>query len=410
MDNQTPVNQPAGSGIETDQVEKKSYLLTGYLYALMALYAVSITMIGPIMPRIIDEYGIRLSQGGLIMTFSSIGGILAILASGVAADFVRKSRLIWLSYFVFGASLFLVAYIQHYTALLIIFFIFGAGTRISDTVLNAYISDIHARKRGFFLNLLHTFFGIGAFFGPIYARYLIARGFSWNRVFSFLGIACIGLSFFMPLASRRTPEIKAEKQTNPLAHAASLRHSPMIWILCLIMFFYVGHQSSVIIWMPMYLETALLVNPTMSSLTLSFFWLGIVIGRFTCAHLTRKYSALNLLLWGSLLGGIAMAVGMILQMPMLLLAAISLAGLFTGATVPLLVTIACDLHPAHSGTASSLIFLSGSFATMIFPWLVGRLAESFSFHWAMSMTWVVFIVIILLGSPLKAYSKNKPVD
>ena len=77
---------------------RSTYVLTVYLYVLMTIYAVSNTMIGPLMPRIIDEYGLRLSQGGLILTFQSIGGILAIIIGGIVADAVKKPRLIWASY------------------------------------------------------------------------------------------------------------------------------------------------------------------------------------------------------------------------------------------------------------------------------------------------------------------------
>ncbi len=381
---------------------KTSSTLTGYLYALMTVYAISVTMIGPMMPLIIDEYGIRLSQAGLILTFQSIGGILAIILGGMAADIVKKPRLIWISYVSFGFALFMIGYIRSFPVLLAVFFVFGAGTRMSDTVLNAYISDIHTGRRGLFLNLLHTFFGLGAFIGPIYARYLLAQGASWNKVFSFLGMACIFIILFMPLVSKKHAQDKPAAKTPALQNAASLLSSPIMWILGLIMILYVGHQSSVVVWMPMYMETVLKVNPTLSSMALSIFWLGIIAGRMLCSRLTVRFPAINLLLWGCLLGGLVLTAGLAIQIPYLLLICLGLTGLFTGATIPLLVTIACDRFPDNSGTASSMIFISGSLSTLVFPWLVGTIAEVFNFQWAIMISGLVLFLILGMGTLLKS--------
>ncbi|MBE3101268.1 MAG: MFS transporter [Firmicutes bacterium] len=372
---------------------RSTFALTSYLYALMTIYAVSITMIGPMMPHIIDEYGLRLSQGGLILTFQSIGGILAIIIVGIVSDAVKKPRLILTAYLSFGLALFMVGYIRSFPVLLAVFFLFGAGTRISDTVLNAYVSDIHTSRRGVFLNLLHSFFGVGAFIGPMYARYLLEQGIPWNRVFSFLGLACIFIIIFMPIASKKVDYTKDVQKTSGINQWDSLLKSPIMWILGIIMIMYVGHQSSIIVWMPMYMETVLRVSPTVSSLAISVFWLGIIVGRLLCSHLTKRFSAISLLLGGCFLGGLVLTAGLAIKIPNLLILCLGFTGLFTGAAIPLLVTIACDRFPHNSGTASSMIFICGSISTLIFPWLVGTIAEVFNFQWAMLLSGLILLAI-----------------
>src|SRR5690554_1356683 len=75
-------SHPSGKGI---------YFLTGYLYVLLMVYGISLNMIGPMMSGIIDQYQLRVSQGGLIMTYQSIGGLLAILLGGTLGDLLSKS-------------------------------------------------------------------------------------------------------------------------------------------------------------------------------------------------------------------------------------------------------------------------------------------------------------------------------
>lgn len=388
-------------------VNRQRLTMTSYLYLLTIMSAVTMTVIGPLMPAIIAEHSIRMSQGGLVMTFQSIGGVGAIILAGIIADFVKKSRLILIAFLGMGLSLFLLIFVHRFALVLLIFFAYGAASRMFDSITNAYVSDLHPQRKGLFLNLLHTFFGIGAFAGPIYAGYMLEQGVSWNRIFSIFGMVCIALALLMPLlaSKRNAAVVMAETRTvgsgNPLQHIAAFKDSPLIILLCLIMFLYMGHQVILVTWAPMYMESVLGASTTLSSVALSSLWLGIISGRAICAGLVTRVSLLKLLMGGSLFGGVILAIGMLLQNPFALIGAMGLAGILTGAIIPLLVTIACDRYPDHTGTATALIFLSGAFATMLFPWLAGLLADTLSFSLAMMISWVVLLLILLCGAALK---------
>jgi fucose permease len=390
-----------------------SLMLTGYLYLLTIMSAVSMTMIGPIMPRIIAEHNLELSQGGLVMTFQSIGGVGAIVLGGIIADFVKKSRLILTSFFTLGLALFLLVYVKSFAVILVVFFVFGAASRMFDSISNAYISDIHLSRKALFLNLLHTIFGIGAFAGPIYAGYLLERGISWNSVFSFVGITCIVIILLMPLLIRKGKNAgtaingSTSSSGNPLKHVSAFGNSSLIWLLCLIMLLYMGHQSILITWAPMYMETKLAASTTFSGLALSSLWLGIILGRIICAWLTYRVPVIKLLMAGSLLAGIVLGFGLFSGSIVLLIVSMGLAGIFSGAVIPLIVTIACDRYPGHTGSATSLIFLSGAFATMIFPWLTGKIADKISFGLAMNLSWITLLIILVMGVGLNKSLKTK---
>src|SRR5690606_34871947 len=137
-------------------------LLTPGLYMLMLAMAISITMIGPLMPELVAQYGLRLSEGGLFMTFQSIGGIFAIAIGGMLADRMSKTHLLAGSFLLYAVSLFLVATAPTYYLLLVIFFVLGASTRLVDTVNNALVADLHTQNQDAALSLLHTFFAVGA--------------------------------------------------------------------------------------------------------------------------------------------------------------------------------------------------------------------------------------------------------
>lgn len=410
------------------QQTKVPVYLTAALFLIMGIYAISITMIGPIMPSVIEDYQIRLSQGGLMTTAQSIGGMLAVLFVGIMAGRFKKTKLIIISFLVFGASLLLVSLSDIYAVLLVVFFVFGAGSRMADTLLNAYVSDLYNKKRGYYLNLLHMYFGIGALIGPIYVRFILEQNISWTFVFSLLGIISIASALLLPIALRRAakkmsaldphdlPQVYAAEteqaiapapaQLRPLDHFAYISRSPVIWLLCLIMILYLAHQASLTVWLPMYMETDLLVSPTVSNLALSVLWLGIILGRMASAYLTDRIKPVKIVVFGNLLAAISAAVGILMMQPVILIIGLGFAGLFNGATIPLLVTIASERYPEHTGTTSSMIFLSGTLATMIFPWLVGRIAESSGFQMALQLTWITLFVLFAAGLVLSRSLKS----
>lgn len=399
--------------IKDNSNNRYNSMLTGYLYLMTMMSAATMTMIGPIMPRIITEHGLELSQGGLIMTLQSIGGVGSIILGGIIADFVKKSRLIFVSFFILGLSLLLLLYVANFTIILAVFFLFGAANRLFDSISNAYMSDIHLTNKALYLNLMHTIFGIGAFAGPIYAGYLLDRGISWNRVFSYMGIACIIFALLMPLitsyglSGNKSITRNAVSYGNPLRHFTVFRDNTLIWPLCLIMLLYMGHQSILVTWIPMFMKINMAASTTLTGVALSSLWLGIMLGRLICSYLTYKIPVIKLLMIGSLLGGIILGLGFLSQSIVLLILALGFSGLLSGATIPLIVTIACERYPSHTGSATSLIFLSGAFSMMIFPWFAGKIADKISFGSAMSLSWITLIVILLLGTGLNASLKAK---
>jgi fucose permease len=384
--------------------ERYVIILTLCLYLLMIVYAISVTMIGPLMSILIEYYKLRFHQGGLIITFQSIGGIISIALGAVFADRIKKSAIIAVAYILYGVSLFAISTVPTYKLLLGLFFILGAGTRMVDSIVNAYIADLHPKRRGFYLNILHGCFAIGALIGPLYSQYLVGSGMSWDRTFWVLGIVCIVVfAVYIILITVLPSKLVYEDITEKHINFSGVMTSGAVWILCLIMVMYVGHQSGINTWWAMYMETHINVSQTISSISLSLFWVGIILGRFICSHLTKYLKAKNILVWGNLLGGLVLTISIIIKNSYFLLISIGVTGLLTGAVIPVLVTVACDWYPQNSGTASSMIFLSGTLAQIIFPWLMGIIMEYIGFQWGIIISGVTLLggFLISLAIPEK---------
>lgn len=377
--------------------ERSRALLLGGVYLLMLSFAVSVTMLGPLMPQLIAEYGLRLSQGGLVVTARSVGGVLAIVAGGLLADRWNKGVFVGASFLLYVISLFLIATAPLYGVLLLMFFLLGASTHLVDVINNALAADLYPERRGRVLNILHTIFGVGALLGPLFTGLVLNRGISWAAAFGVLGALCTAVLLVFAVVLWRHPLPSAAAAAKDLPSPRALLTDGRVLLLCAIMSAYVGKQIGLVTWLPMYMEDTLGASTGLASVSLSLMWVGIIGGRFACSRLPAERSPLPIIGWGGLAGFLVLTLAFVLRLPILVTAAVALAGLFTGATIPLLVNAACQWFPRNTGTASSMIFLSGTLAAMVVPWFMGLLAEVFGFTPAMLFSGLSLLLVFGLS-------------
>ena len=377
------------------------------IYLIMALFSVSITMISPLMPVIVEEFAISRSQGGLIMTFQSLGGMLITVLMIFIADKYSKALLIMGGFFLVVISLFAISVVSVYNIILFLFFIYGIGSRVADNLNNSYLADRFPQKRGVYLNILHGVFGLGALAGPLLAGFLVSRDIYWGMVFRLVGfLSLVVLLYFIVVImkdKKTTFSSVKKKQTINFLKIFKNFHA---WVLLLMMFLYVGNQVSLSTWLPMYMEEYLETSSMIASLSLSLFWIGIISSRFLASLLTLKFSNLFLLTWGNLIGGIILLAGLFSQLYWLFLVAIVLIGFSTGASFPLIVDSASKLFPENTGTITSVVFIIVNLATMFFPWFIGLLSDIFNFQIAfLAATMVLFLIplasLLVRGKQLK---------
>ncbi len=95
-------------------------LLTNDVF--MALLGVAAIMIGTTLPEMIRSFGLTLSQGGLIVSAESTGGLTAMFAGLLLADRIRKPLWILITVVLVGLLLGLAGLSPGYWVLVVVFF------------------------------------------------------------------------------------------------------------------------------------------------------------------------------------------------------------------------------------------------------------------------------------------------
>lgn len=360
-------------------------VLTVSLYVLMFAYAFSVTMIGPLIPVFMDAYHVSLSQSGLVSLFQGLGGAVSVFLGIAFADLVRRSVLLKAAFGVYCAAALLIAIAPPYAVLMILFFLIGASTRLLDATLNAYISDVHPGKRSFYLTLLHACFGVGALLGPLFSTLFISARVHWPYIFLALGVFCVIILVVYTLVQRKIPVAKPAVYSSGLKNIAILLKDRNLVRLCFMALFYVAFALSISTWMPSYMTKKLHTGVVLASLPVSAMWIGIICGRVVYSFLSLKHTVKYLLLFSSLAAGIVMAAAVLADMPYAYIVCLCIAGFLVGAVMPLAIATGNNMMPQYSGAVSSLLTFSGIVGLLIFPWLIGVIADSAGFWYGIAV-------------------------
>jgi MFS transporter, AAHS family, 4-hydroxybenzoate transporter len=179
--------------------------------------------IGYVAPALAKEWG--LSKGALGPVFSAglFGLMIGALVFGPLADRIGRKKIIIFSTAAFGVGALATAFVNDFTALLVIRFLtgLGLGGAMPNTV--AMTSEFNPqRRRATMVMIMFCGFSIGAALGGFLAADLIPR-FGWRSVFLVGGIAPL---LMLPILVWRLPEsvrFLATKGHAPGQVAQSLR-------------------------------------------------------------------------------------------------------------------------------------------------------------------------------------------
>lgn len=371
------------------------------LYLLMMTYGVSTTLIGTILLQLLGEFGLPMARGGIFYSVLNIGCFIGILSSGILIERFHPTRLNLYTYGMLALLLLCVSATRTLTAYLAVSLVLGMMSKLLDASVNACIAQKHTANPGFYMNLLHASFGTGSFFGPLLAGFLLEKGFSWRSPYLMLGCFCLLVGAAYYALSRRESANTAEtaRAAAPAAYRTLL--TPRVLVLLAIIFLYCGHQMGMNNWVPAYLQERFGTETAASGFGLSVFWAGLIVCRLGCSLLTRRYPERRLLQIGMALGSGLLLLGVLLGSEWAAFAGSAAAGLLTGATIPMVLTLVYGWHPESRGKITMLFFTAISMGGVFFPWLMGLVGGAFGLDKAMLLNGGLLAAafVLCLGIP-----------
>jgi fucose permease len=354
---------------------------------------------GVVLPSLSSYYQVDKSVVGLLFLASSTGYFLSAFSSSLLLEKLGPRRFLMMGAITFLLGTLTIGLKPPFVAILATRLFLGFGIAIIETGLNAYV--VALPRNTSLLNSLHAFYGAGALFGPVVAAAILAMNLGWNSVYLtwtllslplLLGFAIV-FNHQLPVASTR----KEEETATGNVLTAALR-LPVVWWASLFLLLYVGIEVSLGNWSYSFLVEGRHQKVLLSSLTVSGYWLGLTLGRFTLSNIAERLGIGNVGLIYSCMAGIVIGVLIIWLFPFEVAAAIGFCfiGYSLGPIYPTTVALMPDLVPSRLVSSAIGFLVSMSILGIaVFPWLAGILAQSIGI-WSLLPFTIVLTVSMLL--------------
>ena len=344
---------------------------------------------GIIVSLLRDRYGFSYGFTGTLVSVMSIGNMISLLTAGILPDLIgeKATTLILCSGYALGYAL--MAFTGSPALLLFAFLIAGVAkgcTANKCTVLSGNNTDDKPRA----MNLMNAWFALGALLCPFLISFTGQLGFPVPM----LSVGAAGLLLWIlflraGLPGRSSGKGHAEKKTN-----YSFLKNPVFWILTMLLFCQNGAEYTVNGWLVTYYKNEEILTGTLAAYIVTVQWLFTLAGRLFLAYGIKVRNAFKAL---SLMGaGLSVMYIILIRMTSTLPAIIALGlfSLFIAGVYPMAVaSVGTMMSSASMGVMLSIAGAGG----ILFPWLVGLIADSTMLRTGMAVNIIPCIGILALS-------------
>ncbi len=345
------------------------------LAASMWFYAAggaAISVFGPSVESISDDFGLTYSQISLIITVISIGFIAGSLAGGASSDrWGRRAVLVpsaagaALSMFWFAASL-------TFGSLLAAGFCIGASFGPGLAAATALIADLARQRSTRALNLFNSAFALGAIAAPPLVAVGLAAFASWRVAYVVVAVwfATSGLMFTRLSYPPRRGSVP------PFRSIVRGLGSPVSVLLGLVLMLYVGVEIAFGDFGAAFMERTQGIPRAAAAASVTAFWIGVLLGRLIVYRLAESWRASNIVRWSLVLAlGTSILAALAGSAPLAVLGFV-LTGAAIGGVFPTALGIGLRIRPGIAGSLAGALTAMASVGGALLAPMIGAASDA----------------------------------
>lgn len=341
-----------------------------------------VLIIGAVLPYIIDEAQINYAVAGGLLSAFAIGNLLASFFSPFLSSKIgRKATIIILSSLI-PIGLTTITFLPPTTVLYTMFLLIGIGRGSISNLNNAIIND-NSDGRPLALNLLHTFFALGAFIAPFMTSTMIRLNYTWKHVLYVMIFLCWTSVITYITMNIEDPKPGKKEEGIVQTPASTFLKSFDFYCIGLILFFYLGVENCINGWFVTYLQEIGVMSEAFATNLVSVTWFVIMIGRLTTGYLSTKFSKKTLILINCIGSTFAFFLLISTKSIVLITIAIVALGFFLAGIYPTSIANASFLIKG-SASGMALLLAISALGGIITPQVIGWIADSLGIVGAIS--------------------------
>jgi len=383
-------------------------LLFVLLFGTMLMFGMVENIRGVSFPLIRDEFNVPFERQGLMVSILSFAFVVSNIIAGIFLGRFGIKPSAFAGYSVICLGLILVPFMPGFFPITLALFAVFAGFGFLDIGMNALASKVFVTKAALLMNLLHSFYGIGAVISPSVAGFIVRNTeFGWRSVYLFslpLVLLLIVLAAFarFPRDGREagaggTEVSDTTKGVTEHKSFFDALKTPMVWLLALSLGIAVVIETNTPNWGPLYFHDVYGFDPTIEGAAfLSTFFLLFTLGRLLCGPFVEKIGYVRSLLGVSLITLVVFALGFSLGARGIFV--LPVLGFLVALFWPTLMAVAIVSFGRDAPIyASAMIAIAGIINTTM-QFVVGLINRVIGPAWGYrsSMVYTVLLIFVLL--------------
>ncbi len=341
------------------------------LAAVLAIfvYGMIAAMLGTILPDLSSRFLLTPRQNGTIAFAQAVGLMIASLGVGPLLDDLGKKFGLILGLALIAVTLLALPRSAGFRSIVFLLFVLGMGGGIVVTAANALTSAVSPEHRATALNLVNLFFGLGGLATPFISANLFRS--NWVRLCYTVALLTMG-TLAVQGAVHMPPPTGAGRFI--FADAGPVLGRPLLFLLGLFLFLYVGCEVDVWNWLTRHLIAQGIPESRALNILSLGFALGLLVGRVGVSPILIHVPAIQVTLAAS----VAMAVTTFLMLransPATAWVVVFLAGLSMAPVFPTTLAIVGGAFPRMTGTALGFVITCGWAGLAVSSRMIGAIA------------------------------------
>lgn len=363
---------------------------------LLLCFSFNVSVVGQMFGSIKAVYGLSLTQGSLLLSMQSIGGLALALMCIFFIDAFNKTKILVLSGLVLCVSLMVVGIVPPLLLLIVLFAVLGFSGGAVNTLTNSVMVETVTGKADKHITFLHMLFSVGAVSAPLLSQ-IIYNAYGLPGVFLIFGgfALCWGVYAVIAFPDARRQKLKLQSFSLKarLLETAGVLKAPGMREILIIAVLISAWQMSAIYYISS-LFTGFSGNAMDGAMALTLLFLGMLVTRLLYSRVADRFSKGRVLMITNMLGALAWIGLFIVPGITAKMALAALACVCCGNNMPIVFSAVCGIAPRQTAAASGFVVLGYYIAILGFIPLIGALGDVMSLEHAMMLCALPLALVI----------------
>ena len=380
--------------------------IVAYLFSVFLFLGLYFSMLQRIVGEIAKTYQLDNTLMGTIIMMTFVGYFIGPIIMGEIADRFGRKTLMLGAFIFMLAGFVIVLTVSSAVGIGAGLLVIGIAFGVFELAMSSLLTDLRPDDANRVMNNSRLFFALGTISGPFVALGVLNWLHNWVYVMAgaivllaILFVIFLVLSYPKP----KYPNLVIDEKPKTSLTLTLLKKGAVI-ALCVSMMMYVAVESGLTFYMSSYM-TQIGSTEIITSLTLSLFWLFVAAGRFVAGRF--RHSLGMLIITISAIGCAGLVIGMLTSDVTLSMIAFAIMGMGCSGIFPTLLGEGKNRFPKYAGTVFGIMLSSAAIGGIVFPLIMGTVADASNLKTALGLCFIPFGVIILMQVLLLASARRQ---